>query len=161
MIAFHPQGPLLTRLIVVIYCDLSGLQELRLQHPVDPEAQHGVFLVGELRERVLSELTRATGFYATWATHRLPHLLQVEDNSAVTGTRLGLVLKSIHLHLACQLWHRVRTADQQRPPRPTTLGDPTSVKQLSELPSLCPVLGKLRHNQGKDLAKVQQVDDQK
>lgn len=51
MIPFHPQGPLLTRLIVVIYRDLGGLQELRLQHLVDPEAQHRVFLVGELRER--------------------------------------------------------------------------------------------------------------
>lgn len=42
--------PLLTRLVVVVDCDLGSLQELSLQHPVDPEAQHRVFFVGELEE---------------------------------------------------------------------------------------------------------------
>ena len=42
--------PLLTRLVVVVDCDLGSLQELGLQHPVDPEAEHRVFFVGELEE---------------------------------------------------------------------------------------------------------------
>ena len=41
---------LLTRLVVVVDCDLGSLQELSLQHPVDPEAEHRVFFVGELEE---------------------------------------------------------------------------------------------------------------
>ena len=45
----HSQA-LLTRLVVVVDCDLGSLQELGLQHPVDPEAEHGVFFVGELEE---------------------------------------------------------------------------------------------------------------
>lgn len=50
------------------------------------------------------------------------------------------------------------------PPRHPALGAPVSVKQLSELPALvqsAPLLGKLRHNQGKNLAKVIQGVPQK
>lgn len=50
-------GPLLTRLVIVVDSDQGGLQELRLQHPVNPKAQHCVFLMGEL-ERTESCLRR-------------------------------------------------------------------------------------------------------
>lgn len=50
-------GPLLTRLVVVVDSDQGGLQELRLQHPVNTKAQHCVFLMGEL-ERTESCLSR-------------------------------------------------------------------------------------------------------
>lgn len=55
------------------------------------------------------------GFSAHQAAHKplvdtWPHLLQVEDNGAVAGFHLCLVLESIRLHVACELGHRVRIA---------------------------------------------------
>ena len=81
---------------------------------------------------------------ASWPTLRpaqpwrrtpdLPYLLQVEDNGAVAGVHLGLVLEGVPLHLARELGQKVRPASWQR-----STEAPSPESSTLRAPNLCPI----------------------